>query len=75
VSRVVLYRNLFPSELEQNKHLSVEQLREVFINKFPEEVVEVQNIHHINNSVNNTTNPEIEPQHTHIVTRVISEQF
>lgn len=41
LSRVVLYRNLFPSELEANKTLSPEQLKVVFATKFPKDIIEV----------------------------------
>jgi hypothetical protein len=33
---------LFPSELEQNKELSYDELIELFMNKFPAEIVEDQ---------------------------------
>eukprot|EP01125_Pyxidicula_operculata_P010404 TRINITY_DN3421_c1_g2_i2.p1 TRINITY_DN3421_c1_g2~~TRINITY_DN3421_c1_g2_i2.p1 ORF type:complete len:1774 (+),score=439.41 TRINITY_DN3421_c1_g2_i2:2-5323(+) len=40
LSRVVLYRNLFPNELKSNQHLSTDDLIKLFGSKFPPEVIE-----------------------------------
>jgi len=41
LSRLVLYKNLFPSDLEEFKDKSTDELAIIFAAKFPEEIVEV----------------------------------
>jgi hypothetical protein len=41
LSRVVLYKNLFPTEFDHFKDLPAEELMQIFSNKFPPEVVQV----------------------------------
>lgn len=44
LSRLTLYRNLFPTELEANKNCSAEEIQQIFAAKFPPEVVEDRNL-------------------------------